>query len=149
MMFLQVISRYAYSTQRVKDIGQPTPASHPHVTIFYSILKNAFIMLSDGSPILHQLIFEGEVTPGIRIEEYIGRRKKLAELLPQNSLAIVSSAPVKMMTDVVPYTFRQEADYLYLTGCQQPGGVAVLSSEHGLCMFMPESTPNVRLIYLF
>ncbi|CAF2260404.1 hypothetical protein BRARA_H02829 [Brassica rapa] len=114
----QVIRRYAYSTQRVKDIGQPTPASHPH------------------------LMSEGEVTPGIRVEEYIGRRKKLAELLPQNSLAIVSSAPVKMMTDVVPYTFRQEADYLYLTGCQQPGGVAVLSSEHGLCMFMPEPTPN-------
>ncbi|KAL1195352.1 Intermediate cleaving peptidase 55 [Cardamine amara subsp. amara] len=114
----QVISRNAYSTQRVRDIGQPTPASHPH------------------------LMAEGEVTPGIGIEEYIGRRKKLVELLPENSLAIFSSAPVKMMTDVVPYTFRQEADYLYLTGCQQPGGVAVLSGEHGLCMFIPESTPN-------
>lgn len=86
---------------------------------------------------------EGEVTPGITIEEYIGRRKKLVDLLPENSLAIISSAPVKMMTDVVPYTFRQEADYLYLTGCQQPGGVAVLSGERGLCMFMPESTPYV------
>ncbi|KFK43227.1 hypothetical protein AALP_AA1G096800 [Arabis alpina] len=114
----QVISRNAYSTQRIKDIGQPTPASHPH------------------------LMAEGEVTPGIRIEEYIGRRKKLLELLPDNGLAIISSAPVKKMTDVVPYTFRQEADYLYLTGCQQPGGVAVLSEERGLCMFMPEQTPN-------
>ncbi|CAN8294666.1 unnamed protein product [Cochlearia groenlandica] len=113
----QVIGRNAYSTQRVRDIGQPSPTSHPH------------------------LMAEGEVTPGIRIEEYIGRRKKLLDLLPENSLAIVSSAPVKMMTDVVPYTFRQEADYLYLTGCQQPGGVAVLSGEHGLCMFMPESSP--------
>lgn len=91
----------------------------------------------------HQLMAEGEVTPGIRIEEYIGRRKKLVELLPENSLAIISSAPVKMMTDIVPYTFRQEADYLYLTGCQQPGGVAVLSNDRGLCMFMPESTPKV------
>ncbi|XP_019091592.1 PREDICTED: probable Xaa-Pro aminopeptidase 3 [Camelina sativa] len=114
----QVISRYAYSTQRVRDIGQPTPASHPH------------------------LMAEGEITPGIRIDEYIGRRKKLVELLPENSLAIISSAPEKMMTDVVPYTFRQEADYLYLTGCQQPGGVAVLSNDRGLCMFMPESTPK-------
>uniref|UniRef100_A0A1J3JTY5 Putative Xaa-Pro aminopeptidase 3 n=1 Tax=Noccaea caerulescens TaxID=107243 RepID=A0A1J3JTY5_NOCCA len=114
----QVINRNAYSTQRVRDIGQPTPASHPH------------------------FMAEGEVTPGIRIEEYISRRKKLVDLLPENSLAIISSAPVKMMTDVVPYTFRQEADYLYLTGCQQPGGVAVLSEERGLCMFMPESTPN-------
>jgi len=65
------------------------------------------------------------------------------ELLPEKSLAIIASAPVKMMTDVVPYTFRQDADYLYITGCSQPGGVAVLSEEHGLCMFMPDSDPHV------
>lgn len=65
------------------------------------------------------------------------------ELLPENCLAIIASAPVKMMTDVVPYTFRQDADYLYLTGCQQPGGIAVLGHECGLCMFMPESHPHV------
>ncbi|XP_010549381.1 PREDICTED: probable Xaa-Pro aminopeptidase 3 [Tarenaya hassleriana] len=113
-----VTGRYGYSTMKVLDIGQPTPASHPH------------------------LMAERELTPGIGVEEYIGRRKRLLELLPKNSLAIVASAPVKMMTDVVPYTFRQDADYLYITGCQQPGGVAVLSNEHGLCMFMPESTPD-------
>ncbi|KAG6424895.1 hypothetical protein SASPL_115318 [Salvia splendens] len=47
-----------------------------------------------------------------------------------------------MMTDVVPYTFRQDADYLYVTGCQQPGGIAVLGHNCGLCMFMPETTPQ-------
>ncbi|KAL9272600.1 Intermediate cleaving peptidase 55, mitochondrial-like protein [Drosera capensis] len=44
-------------------------------------------------------------------------RKRLLELLPKKSVAIIASAPVKMMTDVVPYTFRQDADYLYITGC--------------------------------
>lgn len=71
------------------------------------------------------------------------RRKKLLELLPEKSLAIVASAPIKMMTDVVPYPFRQDADYLYITGCQQPGGVAVLGHDCGLCMFMPEADPQV------
>lgn len=47
-----------------------------------------------------------------------------------------------MMTDVVPYSFRQDADYLYITGCTQPGGIAVLSQESGLCMFMPDSDPH-------
>ncbi|PKI68315.1 hypothetical protein CRG98_011290 [Punica granatum] len=47
-----------------------------------------------------------------------------------------------MMTDVVPYTFRQDADYSYITGCQQPGGVAVLGRDWGLCMFMPEAKPH-------
>lgn len=91
---------------------------------------------------------EGEITPGISSDEYIWRRKKLLELLPENALAIFASAPVKMMTDVVPYTFRQDADYLYITGCQQPGGIAVLGHNCGLCMFMPETTPQVSQIYI-
>lgn len=114
--FKQGIVRRTYSTNKVHDIGQPTPATHP------------------------QLLKEGEITPGITTEEYISRRKRLLELLPEKSLAIIAAAPMKMMTDVVPYTFRQDADYLYITGCQQPGGVAVLGHECGLCMFMPEAT---------
>ncbi|GAV57065.1 Peptidase_M24 domain-containing protein/AMP_N domain-containing protein, partial [Cephalotus follicularis] len=109
--------RRAYSG-KVCDVGQPTPASHP------------------------QLMREGEITPGISSEEYISRRKRLLEILPEKSLAIIAAAPVKMMTDVVPYTFRQDADYLYITGCQQSGGVAVLGHDFGLCMFMPETTPH-------
>lgn len=86
---------------------------------------------------------EGEITPGISAEEYISRRKRLLELLPENSIAILAAAPVKMMTDVVPYPYRQEADYLYITGCEQPGGLAVLGHECGLCMFMPETSCHV------
>ncbi|XP_062143545.1 intermediate cleaving peptidase 55, mitochondrial [Alnus glutinosa] len=113
--FKQVTSYRTYCTKKVVDIGQPTPASHP------------------------QFLREGEITPGITNEEYISRRKKLLDLLPEKSVAIIAAAPVKMMTDVVPYTFRQDADYLYITGCQQPGSVAVLGHECGLCMFMPEA----------
>ncbi|KAL5700786.1 Xaa-Pro aminopeptidase [Ranunculus cassubicifolius] len=110
--FNQNLGRCTYST--IIDVGQPTSASHP------------------------QLLKEEEMTPGITIDEYKLRRKNLLELLPKNSLAIFAAAPVKMMTDVVPYNFRQDADYSYITGCQQPGGVAVLGHDCGLCMFMPE-----------
>ncbi|KAM7481818.1 hypothetical protein LguiB_006401 [Lonicera macranthoides] len=108
----------AYSTKKYCDVGQPTSTTHP------------------------QLLQEGEITPGITGEEYISRRKRLLELLPENSLAIIASAPVKMMTNVVPYTFRQDADYVYITGCTQPGGIAVLGHDFGLCMFMPEASPH-------
>ncbi|XP_073287973.1 intermediate cleaving peptidase 55, mitochondrial [Primulina huaijiensis] len=114
----QVVKVSAHSTWAVRDVGQPSAATHP------------------------QIMKEGEITPGISCEEYNSRRKKLLELLPQNSLAIVASAPVKMMNDVVPYTFRQDADYQYITGCQQPGGIAVLGHDCGLCMFMPEAKPD-------
>ncbi|CAK8572540.1 unnamed protein product [Lathyrus sativus] len=114
----QILGFRSYCNEKVViDVGQPTSASHP------------------------QLLNDGEITPGISSEEYILRRKKMLELLPEKSLAIIAAAPVKMMTDVVPYTFRQDADYLYITGCQQPGGVAVLGHDIGLCMFMPEPKP--------
>ncbi|KAH6819026.1 Metallopeptidase M24 family protein [Perilla frutescens var. frutescens] len=112
------VKAVGFSSRTVHDVGQPTASTHP------------------------QLLKEGEITPGISSEEYIWRRKKLLKLLPENALAIFASAPVKMMTDVVPYTFRQDADYLYITGCQQPGGIAVLGHNCGLCMFMPETTPQ-------
>uniref|UniRef100_A0A0E0MNM3 Aminopeptidase P N-terminal domain-containing protein n=1 Tax=Oryza punctata TaxID=4537 RepID=A0A0E0MNM3_ORYPU len=110
-----LVQRVAYNTRSV-DVGQPTPRSHP------------------------ELLAEGEITPGITSDEYISRRKKLLEVLPEKSLAIIASAEQQMMTDVVPYPFRQNGDYLYITGCAQPGGVAVLSEETGLCMFMPDTS---------
>ncbi|KAI4364652.1 hypothetical protein MLD38_020712 [Melastoma candidum] len=116
--FKQMIGRRAFSSQMAADVGQPTPATHP------------------------QIMKDGELTPGITTDEYISRRHRLLELLPEKSLAILAAAPVKMMTDVVPYTFRQDADYLYITGCQQPGGIAILGREWGLCMFMPEAKPH-------
>lgn len=112
----QAIGWRSYCTTRIFDAGQPTAASHP------------------------ELLKEGELTPGITCDEYISRRKKLLNLLPAKSIAIIAASPVKMMTDVVPYPYRQDADYLYITGCQQPGGIAVLGHEIGLCMFMPEPT---------
>lgn len=107
-----------YCSTGIVDAGQPTAASHP------------------------ELLKEGEMTPGITCDEYISRRKKLLELLPEKSIAIIAAAPVKMVNDVVPYPYRQDADYLYITGCQQPGGVAVIGHEIGLCMFMPEPTSH-------
>ncbi|XP_020193629.2 intermediate cleaving peptidase 55, mitochondrial [Aegilops tauschii subsp. strangulata] len=109
-----IVRRAAYTTGGIIDVGQPTPKSHP------------------------ELLADEEITPGITSEEYISRRKKLVDALPEKSLAIIASADQQMMTDVVPYSFRQNGDYLYITGCTQPGGVAVLSKETGLCMFMPD-----------
>ncbi|CAA0834649.1 Metallopeptidase M24 family protein [Striga hermonthica] len=115
-IFFNQVKRF--SSRTAVDVGQPTASTHP------------------------QLLSEGEITPGISVDEYIWRRKNLLRLLPENALAIIASAPVKMMTDVVPYNFRQDADYLYITGCQQPGGIAVLGHNCGLCMFMPEASPD-------
>uniref|UniRef100_A0ACD5YLX4 Uncharacterized protein n=1 Tax=Avena sativa TaxID=4498 RepID=A0ACD5YLX4_AVESA len=112
--YRSIVGRAAYTTGGITDVGQPIPKSHP------------------------ELLADEEITPGIASEEYLSRRKRLLDVLPEKSLAIIASADQQMMTDVVPYSFRQNGDYLYITGCTQPGGVAVLSKETGLYMFMPD-----------
>jgi Xaa-Pro aminopeptidase len=44
-----------------------------------------------------QLLADGEITPAITCEEYISRRKRLLEVLPEKSLAIIASADQQMM----------------------------------------------------
>lgn len=90
-----------------------------------------------------QLLAAEQLFPGITLAEFAHRRKALRSYLPTESLVILAAAPVKQMTDVVPYPFRQDADYLYYTGCQQPEGIAVLDDHTDLCMFMPDRDPEV------
>jgi Xaa-Pro aminopeptidase len=101
------------------DAGQPTHESHP------------------------ELLSAQEIFPGISVSDFAQRRKALKSYLPTESMVILGSATVKQMTEVVPYPFRQDADYLYFTGCQQPEGLAVLDDQTELCMFMPEHDTEV------
>ncbi|XP_020627391.1 probable Xaa-Pro aminopeptidase 3 isoform X2 [Orbicella faveolata] len=109
---------------KAKSIGQPTPDSHPH------------------------LMEEDEITPGITKKEYRDRRQRLLSLLAKTHfgeshdkhLVIIPSNPTKFMTTDVPYPFRQNTDFLYLTGFQQPDAVLVLQSVEGLPLPAHKST---------
>ncbi|KAG6546002.1 hypothetical protein Mapa_012665 [Marchantia paleacea] len=100
------------------DAGQPTFETHP------------------------ELLAPGEIMPGIASQEFALRRQKLRQVVPPGSMVILGAATTKQMTDAVPYPYRQDADYLYFTGCQQPGGIAVIDDRSDLCMFMPEPDPE-------
>lgn len=89
-----------------------------------------------------EVLQPGEVLPGVTTDEVASRRKKLMSALPQGSLVILNAATVKHMTDVVPYPFRQSSDYLYFTGCREPGSIAVIYNAGDLCMFMPDPNPE-------
>ncbi|PKA48917.1 Xaa-Pro aminopeptidase [Apostasia shenzhenica] len=133
------------SSVSVPYIADPAPLQRKAVLVYVfpshqlALLKHRVGMSMERK---RKLLGEEEITYSTTADEYISRRKKLVELLPKRSLAIIAAASVKMMTDVVPYPFRQDADYFYITGCQQPGGVAVISDEYGLCMFMPDPDPH-------
>lgn len=86
-----------------------------------------------------QLIYPGELTPGVAAEEYAGRRRKLMAGLPPNSLVVLPSASTTYMSGVVPYLYRQDADFFYLTGIQQHG-VLALSTRDGKCVHHMQSS---------
>lgn len=82
---------------------------------------------------VRQLVRPGELTPGVTAEEYAARRQNLMAGLPPNSLVVLPSASTLYMSGVIPYVYRQDADFFYLTGIQQHGVVA-LSTRDGGCM---------------
>ena len=53
-------------------------------------------------------------------------REKFLSTLPPNSIAILRSAPLRTMSNDVRYPYRQDSDFWYLTGIEDPDSVAVL-----------------------
>ena len=53
------------------------------------------------------------------------REKFLSKMSP-NSIAIFRSAPERVMSGDVDYVYRQDSDFYYLTGLEEPDSVAVL-----------------------
>ena len=95
----------------VRCFGQPAAQTHPH------------------------LLKQGEVTPGITQEEYQCRRTKLLNSAVsafssvtsvKDHIIIIPSATKSYMTSDIPYPFRQNTDFLYLCGFQEPDSVLLL-----------------------
>lgn len=92
--------------------GQPTHQTHPH------------------------LVKPGELLPGIRLEEFKERRTKLVERIlsdeyvannPGTHVVLIPSSTTVHMSDKIPYVFRQNTDFLYFTGCQEPDSLLMLA----------------------
>lgn len=66
-----------------------------------------------------QLLQPGELLPGVASSEFESRRRQLLELLPAGAVAVIPAAPVVHMAGVIPYPYRPDADFLYLTGITQ------------------------------
>nr|XP_033339039.1 xaa-Pro aminopeptidase 3-like [Megalopta genalis] len=95
--------------------GQPTAITHPH------------------------LIKKGEVVPGIQLNEFKSRRIKLMESIflhdsvanvDGSHIVIIPSASKVYISDKIPYVFRQNTDFLYFTGCQDPDSVLVITAKN-------------------
>jgi Xaa-Pro aminopeptidase len=58
--------------------------------------------------------------------EYPRRRKRLMDMMGDDSIAIIPTSGVRVRNRDVDYPFRADSDFLYLTGFPEPEAVAVL-----------------------
>ena len=114
----------------LRRFGQPAYQTHPH------------------------LVKEGEVTPGISLQEYKLRRStlinKVANLFSsiRDHIFIFPSSTKVFMTNDIPYNFRQNTEFLYLSGFQEPDSVLVLhttSKGYSAILFVPKRNPEMEL----
>jgi len=83
----------------------------------------------------------------ISLKEFARRRRELMALMEENSIAILPSAAIVTRNNDVEYQFRQNSDFHYLTGFNEPGSVFVLipGREHGECiLFCREREAQVK-----
>lgn len=89
-------------------LGQATCHSHPH------------------------LIEEQFLTHSVTQAEYAGRRaelvKRLVEEVPEDRahVIVIPAACKQYMSDKIPFVFRQNTDFYYLTGCHEPAAALIL-----------------------
>jgi Xaa-Pro aminopeptidase len=76
------------------------------------------------------------VTIKISQKEFAQRRVELKSLMEENSIAILPSANLLRRNSDIEYQFRQNSDFHYLTGFDEPEAVFVLvpGREHGECI---------------
>jgi Xaa-Pro aminopeptidase len=81
-------------------------------------------------------------------QEYVLRRKNLMALMESDSIALVPSAKMVTRNRDCEYAFRQDSDFYYLTGFDEPDAVLVLlpGRATGECvLFCRERDPAMEL----
>lgn len=65
-------------------------------------------------------------TPGITLAEYQRRRKQLMRMMGADSIALLAAAPERIRNRDSHYPYRQDSDFAWLTGFDEPDAVLVL-----------------------
>jgi len=95
-------------------VGQPTPETHPY------------------------LLQPGEIQPGISSDEFQNRRQVFANQMESGGIAIVGSSPTTYMSGIIPYPYRPNSCFQYLTGIIQPDILATIGSNGHFTVYCPD-----------
>jgi len=89
-------------------------------------LLAALLCLCALAPMAAQFAVEIHDTDGIPISTYHMRRLHVLESMPARGAAVILAADVRNRQNDVDYEFRQNSNFLYLTGFQYPDAALVL-----------------------
>lgn len=89
-----------------------------NITIFAQEIKEA-----DEVHLKQFGIYDKDLLPA---SFHKNNREKLRSLMPDNSVAVFFSAPVRTRSNDVDYEYHQDPDFYYLTGLREPHSVLVI-----------------------
>jgi len=81
-------------------------------------------------------------------KEFARRRRVIMEEMGEGSIAILPAAPVRERNRDVEYPYRQDSDFYYVTGYEEPEAVAVLLPKRKrgeFVLFCRERDPEMEL----
>ena len=83
----------------------------------------------------------------IKPAEFVRRRKRLMQMMGKASVAILPAAPTRIRNRDAEHPYRQDSDFYYLTGFNEPEAVLVLipKRKHGeVILFCRERDPEME-----
>jgi len=81
-------------------------------------------------------------------KEFARRRRQLMDLIGRNGIAVVAAAPERVRSRDTLFIYRQDSDFYYLTGFDEPEAVAVLAPgrpQGEFLLFCRERNPEREL----
>lgn len=82
----------------------------------------------------------------IKQKEYAKRRRQLMRMAGEDSIVILQAAPPRLRNNDVHYPYRQDSDFLYLTGFREPHALLVMipDEDDGHCILFCRSRDPER-----
>eukprot|EP01091_Cochliopodium_minus_P005326 TRINITY_DN15276_c0_g1_i1.p1 TRINITY_DN15276_c0_g1~~TRINITY_DN15276_c0_g1_i1.p1 ORF type:complete len:472 (-),score=105.84 TRINITY_DN15276_c0_g1_i1:9-1424(-) len=120
-----------------------------YLNIFRNINKRGYAIRLHGQPnnFSHpHLLSKNELTVGVPITEYKERRDDFMKNIPNDSVVLIESNTTEIMTNDIPYRFRQHTDFWYFSGFGEPNSLIALrkdkNGETSYELFVPAKIPD-------
>jgi Xaa-Pro aminopeptidase len=84
----------------------------------------------------------------VNTKEFARRRKELAGMIGPNGIAVLAAAPERIRSRDTHFVYRQDSDFYYLTGFEEPEAVAVMvpgRPQGEFLLFCRERNPEREL----